>query len=130
MRTSRSFASSIDVWTCPAIYSRRWALPPRHPIFGSTIHEPPPLAVEIAYRDPWDAARRLAGSERAPGLVFLDSAMVHPTLGRWSYVMAEPFGRFRVEGSRAFWNDAVEQAPPLEALRARLARYRAGAVGR
>ncbi|QJP12244.1 aminodeoxychorismate synthase component I [Starkeya sp. ORNL1] len=88
------------------------------------IHEPPPLAVEIAYRDPWDAARRLAGSERATGLVFLDSAMVHPTLGRWSYVMAEPFGRFRVEGSRAFWNDVVEQAPPIEALRARLARYK------
>ncbi|MDF2997385.1 MAG: para-aminobenzoate synthase, subunit [Xanthobacteraceae bacterium] len=87
------------------------------------IHEPPPLAVEIAWRDPWDAARRLAGSERAPGLAFLDSAMVHPTLGRWSYVMAEPFGRFRVEAGQAVWNGAPEDAAPLPALRARLARY-------
>lgn len=88
------------------------------------IHEPPPLAVEIAWRDPWDAARRLARRERVPGLVFLDSAMVHPTLGRWSYVMGEPFGRFRVEGGSAYWNGAAEPAPPVEALRARLACFR------
>ncbi|MBS7538627.1 aminodeoxychorismate synthase component I [Ancylobacter lacus] len=86
------------------------------------IQEPPPLVVELAPLDPWEAARRLvAGGE--PGLVFLDSAMVHPQLGRWSYVMADPFARFRVEGGAAWWNGMREEAPPLEALRARLAAY-------
>ncbi|MFK8250772.1 aminodeoxychorismate synthase component I [Ancylobacter terrae] len=84
------------------------------------IQEPPPLVVEIDHRDPWDAARRLAAM---PGLAFLDSAMMHPRLGRWSYVAADPFGRFRVEGGRAVWNGVAEEAAPLPALRARLARY-------
>ncbi|QFR32764.1 aminodeoxychorismate synthase component I [Ancylobacter sp. TS-1] len=89
------------------------------------IQEPPPLVVEIAWQDPWQAARRLARREGAPvaGLTFLDSAMRHPLLGRWSYVMAEPFGRFRVEAGVARWNGERESAPPLAALRARLAAY-------
>ncbi|MCS0496183.1 aminodeoxychorismate synthase component I [Ancylobacter sp. MQZ15Z-1] len=83
------------------------------------IHEPPPLVVEIAFQDPWQAARRLAGGDRE-GLTFLDSAMTHPVLGRWSYVMAQPFGRFRVEDGQARWNGEREASAPLEALRARL----------
>ncbi|MGA0562185.1 aminodeoxychorismate synthase component I [Ancylobacter sp. VNQ12] len=89
------------------------------------IQEPPPLVVEIAFQDPWQAARRLAGGggARADGLVFLDSAMTHPLLGRWSYVMAQPFGRFRVEGGVARWNGEREADAPLDALRARLKTY-------
>ncbi|WP_029348929.1 aminodeoxychorismate synthase component I [Bosea sp. 117] len=90
------------------------------------IHEPPPLVVEIDHQDPWRAARRFAHrhGRRVDGLVFLDSAMVHPLLGRWSYLIAEPFGRFRVEDGRARWNDAPEQAAPIPALRQRLAAFR------
>lgn len=89
------------------------------------IQEPPPLVVEIAWQEPWLAARRLGTRDGAPvaGLTFLDSAMRHPVLGRWSYVMAEPFGRFRSEGGVAHWNGVREDAPPLEALRARLHAY-------
>lgn len=89
------------------------------------IQEPPPLVVEIAWQEPWRAARRLGWREgaRVPGLTFLDSAMRHPLLGRWSYVMAEPFGRFRVEAGIARWNGERERDAPLEALRARLGTY-------
>ena len=89
------------------------------------IQEPPPLVVEIAFQDPWQAARRLADGDgkHADGLVFLDSAMTHPLLGRWSYVMAQPFARFRVEGGVARWNGEREALPPLDALRARLQAY-------
>ncbi|MDQ0509473.1 para-aminobenzoate synthetase component 1 [Angulomicrobium amanitiforme] len=91
----------------------------------SMIQEALPLVVEIAFQDPWEAARRLAGGAdaRQSGLVFLDSAMAHPRLGRWSYLMARPFGRFRVEDGVARWNGAREAPPPLEALRARLRAY-------
>lgn len=89
------------------------------------IQEPPPLVVEIAWQDPWRAARRLARRDGAPvpGLTFLDSAMRHPLLGRWSYVMAEPFGRFRVEAGVPRWDGAREAGTPVEALRARLRAY-------
>ncbi|SCW36221.1 aminodeoxychorismate synthase component I [Ancylobacter rudongensis] len=89
------------------------------------IQEPPPLVVEIAWQPPWQAARRLGHRDRAavPGLTFLDSAMRHPVLGRWSYLMAEPFGRFRVEAGVPRWNGERETGAPLEALRARLKTY-------
>jgi len=87
------------------------------------IQEPPPLVVETAFQDPWDAARRLASGAAGEGLVFLDSAMTHPVLGRWSYVMARPFARFRVEGGVARWNGEREAGAPLDALRARLKAY-------
>ena len=92
------------------------------------IHEPPPLLVEIAFQDPWQAAQRLATGAHGNGpahngLAFLDSAMSHPLLGRWSYVAAAPFGRFHVEGGQATWNGVPENEAPLKALRARLAGF-------
>lgn len=89
------------------------------------IQEPPPLVVEIAWQAPWQAARRLGHRDGAAvsGLTFLDSAMRHPLLGRWSYLMAEPFGRFRVEAGVPRWNGEREAGAPLEALRARLKAY-------
>nr|WP_281421416.1 aminodeoxychorismate synthase component I [Chelatococcus asaccharovorans] len=37
-------------------------------------------------------------------LTFLDSAMRHETLGRYSYVAVDPFGRFAIEGGQASWS--------------------------
>ncbi|CAH1658402.1 Para-aminobenzoate synthase, aminase component [Hyphomicrobiales bacterium] len=37
-------------------------------------------------------------------LAFLDSAMRHETLGRYSYVAADPFGRFVIENGQASWS--------------------------
>ncbi|QRE74456.1 aminodeoxychorismate synthase component I [Methylobacterium aquaticum] len=72
--------------------------------------------------DPAAAAARLRG--RQSGLALLDSAMRHDTLGRHSYLAADPFGRFRVRGGRAFWNGVPVPGAPLDALRAVLAPYR------
>jgi len=76
-----------------------------------------PLIQEIAYRDPAEALR--AFPER-PGVVFLDSAMRHGALGRWSWLAADPFGRFTSVGGRAFWDGAPLDGHPLAALRASL----------
>ncbi len=46
-----------------------------------------PIHQEIAYGNAWNAVRRLANQ---PGLVFLDSAMAHQHLGRYSFVAADP----------------------------------------
>ncbi|MHB1425079.1 MAG: aminodeoxychorismate synthase component I [Gemmataceae bacterium] len=42
----------------------------------------------MTWFDPWDACRRLAS---LPHLLFLDSPDAHSSLGRYSYVMADPF---------------------------------------
>lgn len=75
---------------------------------------------QLEWIDPIEAASRLAG---LPSLALLDSAMAHPTLGRYSYLAADPFGIFRVRDGRAFWNDEPEPEGPLAALRGRLARF-------
>ncbi|MGF3027692.1 aminodeoxychorismate synthase component I [Methylobacterium aquaticum] len=72
--------------------------------------------------DPAAAASRLRG--RQSGLALLDSAMRHDTLGRSSYLAADPFGSFRVRGGQAYWNGAPVPGAPLDALRAVLAPYR------
>ena len=74
---------------------------------------------QIEWIDPIAAASRLAD---LPGLSLLDSAMAHPTLGRYSVLAADPFGIFVVREGTAYWNGVAEFDRPLDALRARLAR--------
>ncbi len=76
---------------------------------------------QIEWIDPIEAASRLAG---LPGLCLLDSAMPHPTLGRFSYLAADPFGIFTVRRGAAFWDGAPEPTAPMAALRERLAACR------
>src|SRR5258708_673873 len=48
-----------------------------------------PLVAELnSAPDPWDAFLRLS---HLPHVVFLDSALAHPSLGRYSYVTADAF---------------------------------------
>ena len=77
--------------------------------------------VEIEWIEPIAAARNLAA---LPGLSLLDSAMAHPTLGRYSTLAVDPFGCFHVDRGRAFWNGAPLEGAPLSALRRLLARFR------
>ncbi|UHC17358.1 aminodeoxychorismate synthase component I [Methylobacterium currus] len=76
--------------------------------------------------DPAAAASRLRanGPRRLSGLALLDSAMRHDTLGRYSYLAADPFGSFRVRGGQAFWNGVGVPGAPLAALKAVLAPWR------
>ncbi|MCX8280719.1 aminodeoxychorismate synthase component I [Phyllobacterium sp. 0TCS1.6C] len=75
---------------------------------------------EIPWLEPVDAAARL---RKLGGLSFLDSAMKHPSLGRYSYVCADPFGRFEVRDRRSFWNGEELSEPPLQALMGFVDRY-------
>jgi para-aminobenzoate synthetase component 1 len=58
-----------------------------------------------------------------PDLVLFDSAMRHPVLGRYSFVAADPFGRFVVRNGRASWNGEPQDRPPLATLQSLLNRY-------
>lgn len=93
------------------------------------------LVRPLALKDPVAAVRRLRG---LANLTFLDSAMAHPTLGRFSFVAADPFASFVVDAAGVAWNgEPVDlSAEPgrspgekaLAALKARLARYRQPSV--
>jgi para-aminobenzoate synthetase component 1 len=96
-----------------------------------------PLIEEIEYRDPADALRALPVR---PGLVFLDSAMAHAELGRWSWLALDPFARFTSRDGVAYWDDTPLPGHPAHALRRQLARnsgmspdprlpFRGGATG-
>lgn len=76
---------------------------------------------EIELGSAVEAAERLRAS---PGFVWLDSAMRHESLGRYSYMAADPFGVFSVRDGAAFWNGAAEPETPVAALRKRLAQHR------
>lgn len=78
------------------------------------------LKSEIDWREPIEVAQRLADQ---PGFAFLDSALFHHKLGRYSFIGIAPFGTFVVESGQPFWNDAPLSAPPLAALRCLLQRY-------
>ncbi len=76
---------------------------------------------EIPWLEPVDVAERLRS---LGGLSFLDSAMRHDTLGRYSYVGADPFGKLIVRNGVASWNGETIDAPPLDAIAHCLNRYR------
>ncbi|MGH6924963.1 MAG: anthranilate synthase component I family protein, partial [Propylenella sp.] len=78
-----------------------------------------PLIVEIEYRDPFAA---LAAVPTGPGVVLLDSAMAHPTLGRWSWLALDPFARFTCRDGVAYWNEEPLPGHAAHALRRQLAR--------
>jgi para-aminobenzoate synthetase component 1 len=87
----------------------------------------PPIHLEhLGSLDAFNCAQTLS---HLPDLLFLDSALRHPGLGRYSFVAADPFGRFVVQGGRAFWNGELLPQPPLSALRSLLDRYRQSKIG-
>jgi para-aminobenzoate synthetase component 1 len=93
------------------------------------------LVRPLSLRDPVEAVRRLRG---LPNLTFLDSAMGHPTLGRFSFLAADPFATFRVEGGVVTWNGVAVPLPDgphagfgahaLDVLKEKLAAYRMPSV--
>jgi para-aminobenzoate synthetase component 1 len=61
------------------------------------------LVEELSYElTPWNALRRLA---LLPNVFFLDSALRHPTLGRYSYLTADPFRWVEAHGDRVTVSD-------------------------
>jgi para-aminobenzoate synthetase component 1 len=81
-----------------------------------------PLAEELTpWLDPWDVCRRLA---HRPNLLFFDSAAVHPALGRYSFIAADPFSRLRARGRQVVDDDGPRETDPFTVLRERLGRWR------
>src|SRR5436190_1420491 len=84
-----------------------------------------PLVEEVLpCPDPGDAFERLTGLRHA---LFLDSAQPHPTLGRYSFLTADPFEWLCARGRRtAVSGEPAARAPadPLAVLAERLARFR------
>src|SRR5436309_12950083 len=74
--------------------------------------------------DSWDVAQRLAA---LPHLLFLDSASGHPTLGRYSFVTADPAEWLWSRGNWVWSCDAIGLLPhtdPFRTVAERLARFR------
>lgn len=79
------------------------------------IHELPANA-----QDPlrWAAALRPAG-----GFAFFDSALSHATLGRYSFLMADPFHRLVADGRQVTLDGVTTEGDPFVSLDALMARY-------
>ncbi len=74
--------------------------------------------------DPWQAARRLAD---LPRLLFLDSALAHPSLGRYSFITADPFEWLCARGRRIWSAEGsrlLDASDPFTLLADRVARFR------
>jgi para-aminobenzoate synthetase component 1 len=85
-----------------------------------------PLVEELTpWLDPWEVCRRLG---HLPHLLFFDSAASHPTLGRYSFVTADPFDWLRARGRHVVNRNGWCQADPFEVLGRKLADWRAETV--
>ena len=90
--------------------------------FTAPLSAPPPVSAcdlavlcrPIPWRDPADAFAAIRGR---PWPVFLDSALVDGTRGRWSLIAADPFHRFETPA-------AADGPDPFGALAAILSQYR------
>jgi para-aminobenzoate synthetase component 1 len=71
--------------------------------------------------DPWEVVQHLADR---PHLLFLDSALEHPTLGRYSYVTADPLLWLTARGDDVRLNGRPIDADPLALLEEWLDRCR------
>jgi para-aminobenzoate synthetase component I len=79
------------------------------------------FVIETTQTDAADAARRL---RRLGHLTFLDSAMAHPSLGRYSFIAVDPFAVFRVEDGVPTWNGGTLNGHPLAVLKQKMQAFR------
>src|SRR5262245_37434379 len=81
-----------------------------------------PLVEELTpWLDPWDVARRLAHLSH---LLFLDSADTHPSLGRYSFVTADPFVWLCVRRGRMAEDESIDRhVDPFGILSERLKQW-------
>src|SRR5213080_2138153 len=91
---------------------------------GNLPHGPAVPLVEELTPAPgaWEVCRKLADR---PRLLFLDSALEHPELGRYSFVLADPFVWLRARGRRVWCNGAERDADPWRVLAELLGSWKA-----
>jgi para-aminobenzoate synthetase component I len=108
--------------TEPSMTEQRAALLPAEPL--SALCDPvTPLVEELTpWLDPWDVCRRLA---HLPHSLFLDSAFSHPTLGRYSFVTADPFDWLWARGRQVIDDfNGPREDDPFAVLARKLAEWR------
>src|SRR5438093_12916026 len=88
----------------------------------SLHHAAAPLVEELSPApDSWRVAQSLAGY---PRLLFLDSAVSHRTLGRYSFITADPFEWIKSRGNRVVVNGQERMpADPFAVLAERLSHF-------
>ncbi len=74
-------------------------------------------------RIPTDLMDWVVGFVDCPGLVFLDSALRHESLGRYSFIAADPVHRLVTRGETTTIDDVAFAGSPFEAIAHLLARY-------
>src|SRR5215471_18441749 len=89
-----------------------------------SLSVPEPLITEIPrHRIPADPMTWVAAFADRPGLVFLDSALRHETLGRYSFIAADPIHRVTARGKAVEIDGAPFTGSPFDALDHLLKRY-------
>jgi para-aminobenzoate synthetase component 1 len=83
-----------------------------------------PLITEIPHpRIPADLMDWVTGFADCPGLVFLDSALPHETLGRYSFIVADPVHRVVARAGKTEIDGIAFAGSPFDALDHLLKRY-------
>ncbi len=84
-----------------------------------------PLVEEIAYRDPFAAFLAFSGHDN---LVFLDSALAVPRLGRYTFIAAEPFRVLKSKNGATTLDGRAQAGNPWDVLGGELRRYPSGTL--
>jgi para-aminobenzoate synthetase component 1 len=103
-------------WTVPSILDPPGAFPDASP---ACIDE------WIPAPHPWEVVRRLAA---VPHLLFLDSALTHSSLGRYSFITGDPYEWIWSRGPQTFVTRALQPlqtSDPFTVLAERLAHWNA-----
>jgi para-aminobenzoate synthetase component 1 len=83
-----------------------------------------PLITEIpAQTIPTDLLDWVVGFVDCPGLIFLDSALQHENLGRYSFIAADPLHRLVTRGEATTIDGAAFAGSPFDAIAQLLTRY-------
>jgi para-aminobenzoate synthetase component 1 len=83
-----------------------------------------PLVTEIpTHRFPTSIMDWVVGFVDCPGLVFLDSALQHETLGRYSFIAADPVHRLVTRGDATVIDGVPVAGSPFDAIEYLLERY-------
>ncbi|HEV3203152.1 MAG TPA: aminodeoxychorismate synthase component I [Gemmataceae bacterium] len=93
--------------------------------FTSLVEE---LPLRHPGTDPWELAQRLAA---LPHFLFMDSALKHPHLGRYSFITADPFQWISSRGSRTVISGegrVVEEINPFAVLAESIRRYQSESI--
>jgi para-aminobenzoate synthetase component 1 len=81
----------------------------------SAASTPEPLVTEIP-QIPADLLHWVAAFADCPGLIFLDSALTHATLGRYSFIAADPIHRVVAQGAHVAIDGRPFSGSPFDAL--------------